>query len=378
MDYLHQKLTFKIKKVFRYIRLYGLRRTWIKVQGQKHLKRKFDTLPQSNTNFKRTQKIALIGCGNFAFTTIAYYLKKEFGDVIAAVMDIDINRAASLASYYKIPHYTDSFEEILNDDRIAMLYIATDHASHAEYAVQAMKMKKHVYIEKPHVVNKEQLDNLLSELSKQQSKVFLGFNRPVSPLGQRIREYLNKEDGSGMFNWFVIGHKLEPDHWYLQPGQGGRVLGNLCHWTDFILHLIPQNHIYPVEINPTRGEKEDSDIAVTLKFGEGSIAAITFSEKGYTFEGVRERFHAQKGDCILSLDDFQNLVVDVRDKKWKHHQIFRDQGHRRNVVSAYANVKNDEPYHFENRANHIYDTALLFLKTKDALESNGKLIINSR
>ena len=34
------------------------------------------------------------------------------------------------------------------------------------------------------------------------------------------------------------------------PREGGRVLGNLCHWTDFVLRLVPTD-TYPIRITPT-------------------------------------------------------------------------------------------------------------------------------
>ncbi len=365
-------MIFKIKKILRYLKLYGARRTWIKVRGQIHLNKRFQKLPSVSLELKPQQKVAIAGCGNFAFTTIAYYLRRKFGNVIGAVMDVDINRAASLAQYHKVPFFTDDFEAILNNEHIEMIYIASDHASHAEYAIKALQKGKHVYIEKPHVVSEEQLQRLMDEIKKKRSKVFLGFNRPSSYLGRLIFQYLNAQQGAGIYNWFVVGHKLEADHWYLKPGEGGRVLGNLCHWTDFLLYLIPNEQLYPIEINPTRGEKADIDIAVSFKFGDGSIAAITFSEKGDSFEGVREKFHAQKGDCILSLDDFQTLVVDINDKKYKHRMFYRNQGHYDNIVNAYLNVFENRRYDFEKMSAHIFNSAWLFLKTKEALENDER------
>ena len=111
-------------------------------------------------------------------------------------------------------------------------------------------------------------------------RVALGFNRPLSRIGREITRRLAAEDGASMFNWFVAGHEIPADHWYFREEEGGRILGNLCHWTDFVLRLVPEEHRYPIEINPTRAEKADSDIAVTYTFGDGSIAAITFSAKG--------------------------------------------------------------------------------------------------
>lgn len=375
MNYLNINFQLKLKKVFRYLKLYGFKRTWIKIQGQRHLQTQFNSLPKITAKIKPKQRVAIVGCGNFAFTTIAYYLKKNFGNVIAGVMDININRAASLAHKYRVPVFSDNIDDILKLEQVELVFIASDHATHAEYAIKAIGKGKQVYIEKPHVVSERQLEALYEIMNKNKPKVFLGFNRPVSRLGQLIFKYLNGQPGSGIYNWFVVGHKLEKGHWYLNLEQGGRVLGNLCHWTDFILHLISKDKIFPVEINPTRGAKKDSDIAISFKFNDESIGVITFSEKGETFEGVREKFNAQKGDCILTLDDFQKLTVDVGPEKIKYKLFHRDQGHEANIVNAYNAVFRKDSYNYEQNYLHIYNTAKLFLKTKEALERNEKIIV---
>ena len=58
--------------------------------------------------------VGLIGCGKFAFANIAYYLKKNYGRVIRAAMDVDINKAASLFEKYHLDYYTADASEIIH------------------------------------------------------------------------------------------------------------------------------------------------------------------------------------------------------------------------------------------------------------------------
>ena len=51
-----------------------------------------------------------------------------------------------------------------------------------------------------------------------------------------------------------------------------------------------------------RAQFADTDIVANFVFGDGSIAAITFSAKGHAFEGVKERFSAHRGDLERRLD----------------------------------------------------------------------------
>jgi predicted dehydrogenase len=71
-----------------------------------------------------------------------------------------------------------------------------------------------VHIEKPHAVNEEQLNELISVAKNSSAEIFLGFNRPKSKLAQKAVQELKTEQGPLSMSFFVVGHKLEKDHWY--------------------------------------------------------------------------------------------------------------------------------------------------------------------
>jgi len=377
MDYTRQPLVFKLRKTARYIQLYGLRRTWVKVRGQYHAKRQFATLPPERAE-RTGRHVGILGCGNFAYSHIAYYLRKNFGAVIRGVMDPSVHKAASLFEAFDADYYTTDAARVIADPAIDLVFIASNHASHAEYAVEALAAGKSVHIEKPHVVRRDQLERLCRAMQQSSGRVTLGFNRPGSPFGIAIREQLATQQGAAMYNWFIAGHALEPGHWYYAPEEGGRVLGNLCHWTDFTLQLVPEADRYPITITPTRAEKSDCDIAVSYVFGDGTIAAITFSAKGHTFEGVRERFAAHRGDVLIAMDDFKDLTIEVRDAKRHTSLLFRDHGHQQAIRSSYALVRpRAGGLHPGVTREYVWQTGDLFLRTKEALEQNRTVIIES-
>jgi predicted dehydrogenase len=278
MDYTTESLNFRLKKAVRYIRLYGPARTLVKIRGQYHMKRRFGELPTLGSA-PRGAHVGLIGCGNFAFSNIAYYLTKYYGPVLRGCMDVDIHRSASLAQRYGLAYYTDGVDKIFDDPLIDLVYVASNHASHADYAVKAIEAGKAVHIEKPHIVNACQLDRLCDAMRQHQGRVTLGFNRPHSRIGRTIAESLHSQTGAAMLNWFVAGHAIDPDHWYFHEAEGGRVLGNLCHWTDFVYQMVQPESRHPIRINPTRAERSDCDIAVTYTLAMGRLPSSHFLPK---------------------------------------------------------------------------------------------------
>jgi predicted dehydrogenase len=377
MDYTKQSFRFRVRKALRYTQLYGPRRTWVKIRGQYHMKRRYDDLPTQPTDPPRGGHVGLIGCGNFAYSNIAYYLRKNYGRVIRGAMDHNDQRAASLYESYGLRYYTTDARRLIEDPEIDLVFIASNHASHAEYAIQALEAGKNVHIEKPHVVREEQLVRLCRAMEASSGRVALGFNRPLSRIGRTIAEHLASQEGPAMFNWFLAGHEIAPDHWYFKEEEGGRILGNLCHWTDFLYHIVPPERRYPITINPTSWEQSDCDIAVTLAFGDGSIGAITFSAKGHTFEGVRETFSAHRGNVLMSMRDFKWLRVEEVERVRTTRSVFRDHGHEARIMDSYSLAGSSEQRPAGASVAYVWETAELFLRVKESLESDRPVTVGA-
>ena len=277
---------------------------------------------------------------------------------------------------YGLRYYTDQPARIVDDEQIELVFIASNHASHAEYAIDCVRAGKHVHIEKPHVVSMDQLERLCAAMQgRPDAKVFLGFNRPRSRLFRELQTHLAKQSGPLMINWFIAGHEIADDHWYFDAEEGGRVLGNLCHWTDLTLHLVSFKNAFPCRITPTVPENAKSDFIVSVMFADRSCATITFSAKGHTFEGVREVLNLHKGDVLANLTDFERLSVDVIDARHRKRQIFRDHGHQANIANTLKVLKDGQTA--GESQDYVRATAMFFLAIKDAIES-GETVELSR
>ena len=374
MDYTKSSLWFRVRKLWRYLRMYGPSRTACKARGQLHLRARYDRLPACLPVSAQGGHVGIIGCGNYAFTTIAHYLKKEKGRVLRGVMDIDPHRAASLFERYGAAYHTIDAAEVLSDPQIDLVYIASNHASHADYAVAAIEAGKAVHIEKPHVVDRAQLRRLMAAAEgAERPRIRLGFNRRWSRLGRRVISTMTEEPGTCVCNWSVVGHRLEPGHWYLRPGEGGRVLGNLCHWTDFSLQMVPEAQRYPIRLIPGRAAASDCDIALTMVFGDDSLVAITFAECE-TFEGVRENLRVSKGEALIWLADFGQLVIERGPRKTRVRSLFRDHGHRETVLASYRMSAAGGSGEGASIA-YVRETAELFLSIREALDANRQIVV---
>jgi len=380
-DYIHAGFLFKLRKVFRYVKLYGLSRTWVKVKGQYHMRATTSFTETRWTNDECRQpddskrNIALIGCGNFAFSNIAYYLHKENPKFLRAAFDSQKCRSLSLCKSYGGAYAVGDWREILTDPQVKMVFIASNHASHAEYAVAAIDAGKHVHIEKPHVVSELQIKELTDAMRRNpEVKVFLGFNRPRSSLFCILQDFLSKESGPLMINWFIAGHEISETHWYFDEKEGGRVLGNLSHWTDLTLHLVSLGNAFPCTIVPATPAGAKSDFIVSVLFADGSCAAVTFSAKGHIFEGVREVLNLQKGNVLANITEFSSLSLDISEKKIRICPTRRDHGHGINIVHSMVNAADDSAT--GEVKEYVAATAAFFLAVKRAIDSGESITLS--
>lgn len=381
-DYTQANFLFRLKKAARYVRLYGISRTLVKIKGQYHMKAEtgFEGSRWINPNCKNPhsseRNVAMIGCGNYAFSTIAYYINKRNPGFLRYTFDIQKSRALSLCMTYGGAYAAADWPEILADPQVKIVFIASNHASHAEYAAACIEAGKHVHIEKPHVVSQEQLDRLTAAMAHNpKSKVFLGFNRPRSLLFRQLQGLLGKESEPLMISWAVVGHEIADGHWYLDEKEGGRVLGNLCHWTDLTLHLVTMEKAFPCTIVPATPFGERDNCVVSFIFADQSCASITFSAKGHTFEGVREVLNVHKGDVLANLTDFQRLTVEIVEKKMATRLWHRDHGHEVNILHSLSGA-NEDGVPGEDMA-YVIATAKFFLAIRQAIDS-GETVVLSR
>jgi len=129
-----------------------------------------------------TIKIGIIGCGNIS----SIYMENipKFAQLeLVACADLDLSRAQARAEQYGIARaYT--VEQLLSDADISLVINLTIPAAHAEVCLQALEAGKHVYVEKPLAVTREEGRRILDIAS---TKGLLVGSAPDTFLGGGIQ-----------------------------------------------------------------------------------------------------------------------------------------------------------------------------------------------
>lgn len=349
-----------IKKFFRFISIYGLSRTLIKIIGRYRIK-----FPGIYLEWPRKKYISVVGCGQFAFSTICYFLRRKKGNIFLSCYDVNPDNAKFLAKFYNFNKVANSFEEIIEDKRLKAIYIASNHHSHSEYAIEALKKNLDVHVEKPISVNKEQFIRLLEAASNSQAKIYAGYNRPFSPAICTIKKYIKDKNAPVTVNFFISGHSIPENHWYRDPKEGSRICGNLGHWLDLTVNLFAMRGNIPnkldIGIIHSDINNPDENLTVTITSDMNDMATIVFSTRTEPFEGVSELINIQCDSVIAQINDFRYLTL------WREEELIRknfrpkDVGHERALMQVFGD--------YSRNWNEVELSTLLMLHITDMVNS---------
>lgn len=110
-------------------------------------------------------KLGILGAGGIA-STMAKTVAGMKGVEAYAVAARDLERAREFAQKYEVKKAYGSYEEMLADDEVELVYIATPHSHHYLHAKMCLEAGKNVLCEKAFTVNAEQAQKLF-DLAKE-------------------------------------------------------------------------------------------------------------------------------------------------------------------------------------------------------------------
>jgi len=160
-------------------------------------------------------RVGIVGCGKIS--SIYFKNCKQFSALeVAACADLNVARAQASAEEHGIAKAC-SVNELLADPDIDLVINLTIPAAHAEVCIQALEAGKHVYVEKPLAVTREEGQRILAVA---RSKGLLVGSAPDTFLGGGIQTSIKLiEDGwigtPVAASAFMIGRGHE--HWHPDP-----------------------------------------------------------------------------------------------------------------------------------------------------------------
>jgi predicted dehydrogenase/threonine dehydrogenase-like Zn-dependent dehydrogenase len=286
--------------------------------------------------------IGLVGAGAFADGTLLPALRAAGFSRLTAVASAGGLTATRLAQRHGFEQAVAGAEAVLADPGVSVLVIATPHDTHARLAVQALAAGRHVWCEKPLALTEDELDAVRAAWLESGRVLAVGFNRRWSPAVAAARQALAGTTAAKLVVYRIAAGPVPEDHWYRDPRQGGRLLGEVSHFIDTAQALVgaPIEDVAGLSGGGAGGPADDAVVA--LRFADGSMAGIGYGSA--VPSAGKEWIEVHAGDRRVVIDDFRSAIVNGK-TMWKGRQ---DKGHRalaaafRQAVAGSAELPTEE------------------------------------
>lgn len=203
--------------------------------------------------------------------------------------------------------------QLLENDAVNTVVIATQHNLHAEQVMQAINAGKNVFVEKPLALTHVELDAIEAAYNEQAGKcrVMVGYNRRFAPHVIKMKALLANVSEPKAFIMTMNAGAIPSDHW-TQDSEigGGRIIGEACHYIDLMRFLAGSEitGFTATCMGKADGVEITEDKAsITLSFKDGSFGTINYlANGGKAF--AKERIEVFADDAVLQLDNFRKLI----------------------------------------------------------------------
>lgn len=276
-------------------------------------------------------KFALVGAGNLAKWVHLPTLKKIAGAKLHAVYSNSGARGKSYAMRFSASYAGSDYEEVLNDQDIDAVLIASRHKDHAQQAIDALHAGKHVFIEKPMAVTIEECRAINEAVESSGKRLMVGFNRRFAPYYVEMKKNLASRTSPVVISTRMNSPGIQ-NGWAAEPSQGGVVLGEGCHFIDLMYWLLESE---PVSVSAYGFDGHN--VAASLKFADGSIGNFIYTVVGS---------EASSGEMVevfapgvgLRSEDFKRLVVKKKSRK-ASSKFFAAKGYDAQLASFVRSLK---------------------------------------
>lgn len=222
---------------------------------------------------------AILGPG-----TIAADFAKAIAEVngnVYAVGSRRIEKAKEFASHNNVQRIYGNYEEMLQDEKIDIVYISTPHSSHYEYIMKSLKNNKHVLCEKAITVNGKQLKEITDLASEKNLVVAEAMTIYHMPLYKKLRELI-REGKIGKIKMIQVSFGSLKDYdinnrFFSKDLAGGALLDIGTYALSFARYFLSSE---PKEVLTTVKKFEtgvDEQSGIIIKNAEDEMAIISLT-----------------------------------------------------------------------------------------------------
>jgi predicted dehydrogenase/threonine dehydrogenase-like Zn-dependent dehydrogenase len=250
--------------------------------------------------------VGFIGAGNYAGAVLipAFHATGARLRTLASAGGVSSVHSGRKFGFEQATTDTDA---LLRDEATNIIVVSTRHDSHARYVLAARAQGKHVFVEKPLCLSRDELLQIEQAYAGDGAPLLMvGFNRRFAPQVQRMQSLLAGAPGPKAFVMTVNAGAIPANHWTQdREVGGGRLIGEGCHFID-LLRFLAASPIDRSEL-VVMGDTTRDSVTISLVFADGSIGTVHYLANGVK-SFPKERLEVFAAGRVLQLDNFRRLT----------------------------------------------------------------------
>jgi len=238
--------------------------------------------------------VAVIGTGFWGKNHARVYKELDSTELVA-ICDGNAERAKSVAAQFGVKAYTSS-ARMLKNENIEAVSVCTWSTSLAMEALKALRVGKHVLVEKPMATNTKQAQKLLATAEENKLHFTVGLLMRFIPGVQHIREAVeNKKIGE-----LVCATAKRVSQWPERIGDVGVVKDTAIHDIDVMRYIYNEDPIAVYAKTGSMRHRKFEDYAQLMLTYEGGKSA--FIESNWLTPYKTRTLTVTGSEAIMRLD----------------------------------------------------------------------------
>jgi len=276
-------------------------------------------------------RIGIVGCGSINTRSHIPDLLTGSTGKITAFCDTVVARAEALAKQHGGKAYQE-FEALLRDPEVDAVVLGVPNALHAPMTIAALRAGKHVMVEKPMALTRDEAKAMIATAKETGKKLMVGQSQRYMPPHRKAQEILKSGRlgkvltfrssflHGGPESWSIDN---SPETWFFKKSLAGMgVCGDLAIHKADIMRVLLGEEITEVSATIETRHKTysngklidvDDNAQLLVKTQSGITGVIIVSWTGYgDSEGNSTILHCEKGALMLAADPVYGVIVRYR------------------------------------------------------------------
>ncbi|MCI0474993.1 MAG: inositol 2-dehydrogenase [Anaerolineales bacterium] len=257
--------------------------------------------------------IAVIGTGRMGSVHTRNLARAIPEANLVAVCDIRLEVAQAIADELGVKRVVRDYHELLADQSIEAILIATNTDTHAFIVKDVAAAGKQIFCEKPIALDLAEVDGALAAVEKHGVKFQVGFNRRFDKSFKRVHEIVASGEIGRPCILHIIARDPEPPSVEYARTSGGMFLDMTIHDFDMARYQGGEiEEVYAlgnVLVAPQLKQADDVDTTlVTLKFANGAMGVIDNSRQAVFGYDQRVEVFCANGTAAAN-NETDNTVI---------------------------------------------------------------------